>query len=84
MTSVVNVTLPSQRIREKSKNITNSFSTMGSNEEEKESQAKIQEKIMTKEEEDKIYEEVRDLEEKLVGKGIGNALMVFRERGMLN
>ena len=39
---------------------------------------------MTKEEEDKIYEEVRDLEEKLVGKGIGNALMVFRERGMLN
>ena len=84
MTSVVNVTLPSQRIREKSKNITNSFSTMGSNEEVKENQAKIQEKIMTKEEEDKIYEEVRDLEEKLVGKGIGNALMVFRERGMLN
>ena len=24
------------------------------------------------------------LEEKLVGKGIGNALLIFRDRGMLN
>ena len=55
MTSVVNVTLPSQKLREKSKEVNNSFSTSKTVEEVKETKQQVEQAIQ---EEDKMYEEV--------------------------
>ena len=73
-TSVVNVQLPSQRIRESAKLHESRFQTPFRAEEEK----KTEEVEDTKED-----ETMHALQEQLVGKGVGFALKIFRERGML-
>ena len=81
--------MPSQRLRQtaklnESRFLTPFASTITNKEEEKKSvDAKVQESIKedAKEEEDEV---IQSLQEHLVGKGIGFALKIFRERGMLN
>ena len=80
-TSVVNVTLPSQRVKEIAKlnEMRNPYEKPPLPEEEKsiDSSTKAKSKEVVK---DAVIEA---LEERLCGKGIGNALLIFRERGML-
>lgn len=72
ITSVVNVMLPSQRIKQQRPN-ERMFSTSDATDKPMEEIKSIIEKA----------EKVVEIEETLVGNGIANALKVFRERGML-
>eukprot|EP00347_Sterkiella_histriomuscorum_P013842 403363156 len=80
-TSVVNVTLPSQRIQELAR-LNQQRNPYEKAAEEEEKTKSLEGQSLTEKEEIKD-EIIQQLEERLCGKGLGNALQIFRDRGML-